>query len=162
MSERDSTRGDESKLTILVRGLLRRCPNCGERHIFRGWFAMKPRCPRCGLFFEREEGYWTGAIAINTVATEMVFAVVVGALVIATWPTVPMVPVLAVAIAINGILPFVFYPFSKTLWLASDLARPPLGPGEQREVETLQAIREHQQIVGARPDDEPRGGSPLH
>ncbi len=27
---------------------------------------MTGECPRCGLKFEREEGYWLGAIIINT------------------------------------------------------------------------------------------------
>jgi uncharacterized protein (DUF983 family) len=40
----------------VLRGLLKRCPKCGEAKIFRRWFTLVARCPRCGLVFEREEG----------------------------------------------------------------------------------------------------------
>src|SRR6266702_8415818 len=51
--------------TSLVRGLLLRCPNCGRGRLFRRGFTMYEKCSVCGLRFEREEGYWTGAIALN-------------------------------------------------------------------------------------------------
>ena len=35
-------------LALFGRALLRRCPNCGGRPIFDGWFRMRDRCPRCG------------------------------------------------------------------------------------------------------------------
>jgi len=33
--------------------------------VFRGWFAMNAACPRCGLTFEREAGYFVGAMYIS-------------------------------------------------------------------------------------------------
>ena len=106
----------------LLRGLLLRCPNCGQPHLYRQWLRMVDRCPRCGLHFEREEGYWTGAVAINTVATEVVFIALLAVVVIWTWPDVPMVPVLIGALVLNGLFPLIFYPFSKTIWVAVDRA----------------------------------------
>ena len=44
--------------------------------LFRHWFTMVADCPRCGLHFEREPGYWTGAVAINTILVGGLFAIV--------------------------------------------------------------------------------------
>ena len=58
---------------MLARGAARRCARCGSGGLFRRWFTMAERCPRCDLQFEREEGYWTGAMMINLAVTEAVF-----------------------------------------------------------------------------------------
>ena len=47
-----------------------RCPRCREGRIFRvpvwrGYLAMHERCPACGLKFEREPGYFLGALYIS-------------------------------------------------------------------------------------------------
>jgi uncharacterized protein (DUF983 family) len=83
---------------------------------------MVPRCPRCGLNFERDEGYWTGALAMNFALTAGLFVVVFVALVAATAPNVPVAPLLAVLVPITVITPIVGYPVSKTLWVAVDQA----------------------------------------
>src|ERR1700752_3193482 len=54
---------------LLSRALHLRCPRCGEAQIFQGLFRMLPECPTCGLKFEREPGYFLGAIYINYAAT---------------------------------------------------------------------------------------------
>ena len=39
----------ESKaMTGFRRGLARRCPNCGEGHLFRGYLEVDPCCEACG------------------------------------------------------------------------------------------------------------------
>jgi hypothetical protein len=83
---------------------------------------MVPDCPRCGLHFEREQGYWAGALAVNIILTGGVFVVVFVTLLAFTVPDVPVVPLLAVLIPIVVVLPIVGYPFSKTLWVAVDRA----------------------------------------
>ena len=39
-----------------------RCPICWEGRVFHGIFAMNERCPVCGLTFQREPGYFLGAM----------------------------------------------------------------------------------------------------
>lgn len=65
---------------LLGRGLRRRCPLCGGGGLFRRWFTMVERCPRCGLNLERIEGHWIGALGMNTIVTfgAVLVAVVVG------------------------------------------------------------------------------------
>ena len=41
---------------------LRRCPRCRRGRIFHALLAMNRECPVCGLVFEREPGYFTGAM----------------------------------------------------------------------------------------------------
>jgi uncharacterized protein (DUF983 family) len=108
-------------LVVLARGLLKRCPRCGQGHLFSGWFSMLERCPRCGLAFERGEGYWLGAIAINLGVTEALFGAMVVAIMVATWPDVPWVWPTVAGIALNVAVPIVFYPYSKTIFIAVDL-----------------------------------------
>ncbi|HET7037847.1 MAG TPA: DUF983 domain-containing protein [Thermomicrobiaceae bacterium] len=131
----------------LLNGALKRCPNCGERHITTNWWTLRDRCPNCGLFFEREEGYWTGAIAINLLITEFFFVLLVAGVVIATWPDIPMFKLLAAAIAVNVIVPLIFYPIGKTFWMALDLVLHPLEPVESHEVERLQEERRQYQTL---------------
>ena len=41
------------------------CPRCRRGRIFRGATTMNEACPVCGLVFEREEGYFLGAMYIS-------------------------------------------------------------------------------------------------
>lgn len=100
------------------RAALRRCPRCGRTGIFRRWMTMAQLCPQCGLRFEREEGYWTGAVAINLIATEGLFIVLLVLGIVATWPDVPWTTLLVGLVAVNIVMPIVFQPFSRTLWVA--------------------------------------------
>jgi uncharacterized protein (DUF983 family) len=83
---------------------------------------MVPDCPRCGLHFEREPGYWAGALAINIIMCGGIFVVVFGITVALTVPDIPVVPLLAVCVPLMLLGPIVLYPFSKTIWVAIDRA----------------------------------------
>ena len=50
---------------LLMRGLCLRCPRCGARSLFLTWFTMHECCFVCQLRFEREQGYFLGAMYIN-------------------------------------------------------------------------------------------------
>ena len=111
---------------MIRRGLLKRCPHCNGRGIFQGFFKLRDACPSCGYRFEREEGYWTGAMIVNIAACEVWFFVLFFGTLLASLPDVSWGPLLAVALITNGLLPIVFYPHSKTLWMAMDLYMHPL------------------------------------
>ena len=59
--------------------------------------------------------------AVPLGVTEAVFGILVIAWAALTWPDVPWMWVLVVGLVVNAALPIVFYPFSKTLFLAVDL-----------------------------------------
>lgn len=110
----------------LRRGVTKKCPRCGAGRIFAGFFRLKDNCPTCGYAFEREEGYWTGAMIVNIAACEAWFALLFVGTLLATLPEVDWAPLLGVALLTNGLLPIVFYPRSKTIWMALDLYWHPL------------------------------------
>jgi uncharacterized protein (DUF983 family) len=109
-------------LKYLGRACLLRCPNCGQRNIFDSWFRQKDRCPRCDLPFTREEqGYIVGAYMFNIVVAELIFAAVFVGVLLLTWPTPPWTLLTYGGAALMVLLPLIFYPFSRTLFLAFDL-----------------------------------------
>lgn len=110
------------ELVMLWRGVTMRCPVCGSRGLFRRWTQMVDLCPRCGWNFEHEEGYWVGAMAFNIVLTELIFVALLVAIVIATWPDIPVWRLILAGVVLNALLPLFLYPISKTIWAAVDLA----------------------------------------
>jgi hypothetical protein len=89
--------------------------------LFSRWTRLVDRCPGCGLRFEREEGYWVGAMIVNIAVTELAFLGVVVGGIAATWPDVRWGLLTVVGLLVNGLLPIVFYPWSKTIWMALDV-----------------------------------------
>lgn len=117
---------------MLWRGATKRCAVCGQNRLFRHWFTMAERCPRCGLVFERVPGHYIGALGMNTIVSFGLLLVTLVVAIALTWPEVPMAPTMTAAMVVAVLTPLVFYPFSKTLWTAIDLAMRPLRPGEVR------------------------------
>ena len=112
------------------RALVLHCPLCGSGHLFRWWLIMEEDCPQCDLHFERIEGHWIGAIAMNTVLSLLLLlGVLVGGFA-ASYPDSPNGALLWVCLAIGGFSPLVFHPFSRTIWSAIDLAMRPISADE--------------------------------
>lgn len=116
---------------MLRRAVLLRCPRCGARHVFATWFRMVDRCPSCRLRFERESDFFLGAYVINLAVTEglLVLSLFVYVFRAVSDPQTPGAPVLIAALvfAIGG--PLAFFPFSRTIWAAVDLAMRPVPVG---------------------------------
>ncbi len=106
---------------LLARGLAARCPACGSGGLFSGAFKLKSRCPRCRFDFDREPGWWIGAMMVNIGAAMALFGLYFPLSLIITWPDVPWTLITVVGCLIMGVFPIVFYPISKTLWLAMDI-----------------------------------------
>ena len=86
------------------------------------WARVVATCPRCDHYFEREEGYWLGAVLLNTSVTVIVFALLFVLLTVLTWPDVPWTTVLVVTMVTNVVFPILFYPWARMLWVALDTA----------------------------------------
>lgn len=115
---------------LLGRGLVRACPACGAFKQFRWWLKMNEQCHRCGLTFERIEGHWIGAIGMNTIVS---FGILLLSLVVSfvvTFPDFPVVPLMVWHTLLAVLVPILFFPFSRTLWTAIDIAMRPLEPHE--------------------------------
>jgi uncharacterized protein (DUF983 family) len=107
---------------LFARGLTLRCPHCGSGDLLESWFRFRPKCRGCGLRTDRgEEDFFLGGMMWNIVLAEgalLVCAVLVG---IATWPDVPWLLLQWGGVALMAAVPFLFYPLSLTVWLASDI-----------------------------------------
>ena len=103
--------------TLFVRGLTLRCPRCGKTKLFQHGLTMYERCAYCGWVFEREEGYWTGAMGVNLIISELIVAVVVIPLAAAQ---VPLLPLIGFGIPCAALLPILFYRHAKSFWMTFD------------------------------------------
>lgn len=116
---------------LFTRALRLRCPVCGGRPVILNWLTVASSCPVCGFDLDRDEpGYWVGSYTVNLFLTEAAFVLVFVGGMFVTWPAVPWtgLGVLAVAVAIGT--PIAFFPHSKLLYLAIDLAFRPLDPDD--------------------------------
>ena len=83
---------------------------------------MRPYCPACGLPLERgDQGYQVGSYMFNIVASELLFVLVFLGVVLVTWPSPPWQLLQYGGIILMILAPILFFPFSKTLFLAFDL-----------------------------------------
>jgi len=79
---------------------------------------MHESCAACGLRYEREQGYFVGAIYVNYAFTiALVVAVVLG-LDSTVGLTLRQQLVLGVALAV--VTPLLFFRYSRSLWLSLD------------------------------------------
>jgi uncharacterized protein (DUF983 family) len=122
---RQAKRGLARALTLLWRGICLRCPRCGARSLFRTWFAMHERCAVCGLRFEREQGYFLGAIYINYGVT--VVLALLGSFALEYWTQPSLTQELVLWIGFGTAFPVLFFPYSRGLWLGVDYL---FDPGE--------------------------------
>jgi len=103
-------------LTMLERGFLLRCPVCGKGKLFCGFFKMNERCPVCGLVYEREVGYFSSAMAINLIVSELLITAVV--LPLAWDQQIPLLPILLWGSPLPVLLPILLYRHSRSFWLS--------------------------------------------
>jgi uncharacterized protein (DUF983 family) len=93
---------------------------------------MKHACPVCGQVFERGESqdFFIGAYLINLVVAESTAIVVAAAMWITLGSRVSFNVLWGASMALAVIMPVVFYPFSRELWLALDLYFRPREAGD--------------------------------
>jgi uncharacterized protein (DUF983 family) len=105
-------------LLLLKRGLRQRCPVCGRGKIFKGWIKTYEHCPVCGFAFEREPGYYTGAVAVNLVVSDLLIAVI--AVPLAASQSVSLTVLIVLGCTLPFLFPLLFYRPTKSLWMSFD------------------------------------------
>jgi uncharacterized protein (DUF983 family) len=130
----------QEKIGILFgRGLLLRCPACGQSGLFDGVYALKKTCPGCGLLLRREgDGYELGSVVVNLIVAELVWAVTFAAVLYWTWPNPPWMVLQWGSAVLMVALPLLFLRHARVLSLALDLL---LRPPERRELVRRPASR---------------------
>jgi uncharacterized protein (DUF983 family) len=104
--------------TMLAHGLRLRCPRCGAGRLYGKPFRMHANCSYCGLKFEREQGYFIGAIYINYAAT--IAIAVPGFFLLDAFTHVTVDQQLAFWIPFAVVFPLLFFHHSRSLWLVFD------------------------------------------
>jgi uncharacterized protein (DUF983 family) len=101
----------------LIAVLRLRCPRCLRGKVWRSFLGMHERCPVCDLLFEREPGYFTGAMVVSYVLAVPTFGLIVIALLAAGVET-------GIALLAGGALYLVLAPlilrYSRVIWLHFD------------------------------------------
>lgn len=115
----------EHFMLLLRRGLRQRCPVCGRGKIFAGFFKTYEKCPVCGFEFEREPGYYSGAMAVNLVISELLIAII--AVPLAASQVVPIPTLIILGVTLPVLLPILFYRPTKSLWMSFDHFIHPVG-----------------------------------
>jgi hypothetical protein len=102
--------------------LRQRCPRCLRGAVFGGLVRMLPECPACGLHFEREPGYFLGAMYYSY-ALSLVWGTPVAVAVALAGGSVPAIGFSAAGAM--ALLSPVTFRFSRVLWLHMDQAFDP-------------------------------------
>lgn len=113
---------------MLARGLRLRCPECGDGAVLKTWRPGRPwgdvheRCTGCAFRYERsDDRYFAGAMLVNLLTAELLFAICFTTAVVVLWPDVPWDAMTYGGAAAMVLLPILWYPVARVLWLTVDL-----------------------------------------
>lgn len=81
---------------------------------------MRQACARCGLTFERAQGYFVGAIYVNYAVTVVI--TITGYLVLWRFTTLSTGAQFALWVPFVVLFPLWFFPYSRSLWLGLEYA----------------------------------------
>jgi len=100
----------------ILKGILgNRCPQCRRGHVFSGIYAIHVSCTDCGLVFEKEPGYFLGAVlaAYFMGAFSLVPTLVIGTFIFDAEPSAVVGLGIVQIVALHPIL----FRYSKLTWL---------------------------------------------
>jgi len=102
------------KWTAIVR---QRCPRCGEGKVFAGLFKMREACDVCETRFQREPGYFFGAMYFSYAIGIIVAAPTAIGMVLAGWSVWWITGVVTAELALFSP---VLFRYSRVLWMHFD------------------------------------------
>ncbi len=104
-------------VSTMLRCLRLKCPVCGHSSIIQSPFKIKHHCPMCGALYQREEGFFVGALTINVITTELIIL----ALYLTTMLILSNYQLILIILFVAGLLfPIAFYHHSWSIWLSLD------------------------------------------
>ena len=114
----------------MLRGMLTlRCPRCRRGKLFSGLIDMPERCPECGMIYEREHGYFVGAMAISYgLAVGLVGILFFALLAITRWPLEWVL--LVASVAFLPLAPLCLR-YARALWIYADRRMDPHDPQDR-------------------------------
>lgn len=130
------SKGLKRVLKYLWRTWRLQCPRCGTRSLYRHGMAMlsmHERCRYCDLKFEREMGYFLGAMYLNYGMTVML--VLAGYFMLELLTDVSLRVHLWLWTSLSLLLPVILYRHSRALWLCMDYCINPVDDPNARAYE---------------------------
>jgi hypothetical protein len=114
--------------------------------MFRGRFAMNDPCPVCGLVFQREEGYFLGAMYVSYL---LAVVILVPFYYLVAWLFPNWNGILVAAVALLPYLPLMpaVFRYSRVIWVHAERAVDPSGVNAT----AYEKVRLHE--AGNKPDD---------
>lgn len=93
-----------------------RCPRCGQGKVFAGSFRMNDPCPVCRLVFERDEGYFLGAMYVSTLFS---FVLMGGGYFLAEslWPHKSQYVLILIVFGLYLLLVPAVFRYSRVIWM---------------------------------------------
>jgi len=99
----------------MKRVLTRRCPQCGQGRLFRGYARLQDACSSCALVFRREPGAQTGSMYLTAAVGELFAVLVIGLFWwLFDWSTLRFV---ATALPLVFVFCALFLPVSQAVWV---------------------------------------------
>jgi uncharacterized protein (DUF983 family) len=146
-AERKANRGSMRQIGARLWAILRqRCPRCWKGRMFRGSFAMNDPCPVCGLIFQREEGYFLGAMYVSYVLACAIITPIYF-LVVALFPDWGSLAVAMAALVPCLVLTPGLFRYSRVIWAHVDRIVDPsainAGPYEKEKLRLDQLAKEN-------------------
>lgn len=101
----------------LLRCLRLRCPVCGDSLIIQSPFKIRHHCPSCRTLYQREDGFFVGALTINVVTTELM---ILGLYLACILLMNSFQSILVILFVVGLLFPVAFYHHSWSIWLSLD------------------------------------------
>ena len=118
---------DQRLKDIFVRAVRLRCPACGEGRLYKSLLDTHKGCSKCGMLFEREQGYFVGAVYVNVMVTLflIVSTYLITMIVAPDYDSGVQIVLFVMALAI----PLSLFRHARSIWLALDyFIDPPKSP----------------------------------
>ena len=109
--------------TILRRAMLLRCLPCGGAPLFTGMFSMHTSCSACGFHYEREPGYFLGAIYFGYGGLAVVS--LIAGVVMQSVFDVPLAWIFGSLFVVAVLVATVGFRYSRAAWMALDMVCDP-------------------------------------
>jgi uncharacterized protein (DUF983 family) len=106
--------------------LRQRCPVCLEGPMFSGMFDMYERCPRCGHAFERETGFFQGAMYVSWALGVGLFATIAVLADIFLAPHLGIIPAMAIAAVLYFPTVPALYRYARVIWAHLNIGSLPM------------------------------------
>lgn len=105
------------RLTPRLRAIAtQRCPVCLQGKMFSGPFRMNPTCPVCGHRFEREQGFFQGAMYVSWVLGVAYLGVLAVAAQLWLVPRIGIVWTVLCVVTIHMLCVPIVFRYSRVIW----------------------------------------------